>query len=180
VKHPLRWVVVAVAVGVAALAVVLAANVGRDPEAATANPIVGKQAPDYTLTRLDGTKVTSAGLAGKTVIVNFWNSWCIPCNLELPTLKAFADAHRDDPDVVMLGIPRSDTAEAIRVAAKGDGVTWSVANDGGAKQATIDFGTTGQPETYVIGPDGVVAGAYLGQLRKGVLETMVARAQGAG
>jgi cytochrome c biogenesis protein CcmG/thiol:disulfide interchange protein DsbE len=165
---------------VVALAVVLALNVGRDPEDAAANPLVGKRAPELTLTRLDGTKVTSAQLAGKTVIVNFWNSWCIPCRTELPTLLEWNAEHASDADVVMLGIPRSDTVDAIRKAAKDDGVAWAVENDGGAKQATIDFGTTGQPETYVIGPDGFVAGGFIGPLGKPALEQMVARAQGTG
>lgn len=178
--HPLRWVVAGVAVAVAALAVVLAANVGRDPEDISKSPLVGVRAPQLELARLDGTKITSADLAGKTVVVNFWNSWCAPCKTELPVLKEWYEEHRDDPNVVMLGIPRSDTAEAIRTEARAEGIEWTVAHDRGAKQATIDFGTTGQPETYVIGPDGVVAGALRGEATRQMLDAMVARAQGTG
>lgn len=179
-KHPWRWAVLGVSVFVVALAVVLAMNVDRDPQETRGNRLVGKAAPALDLTRLDGTKVTSRDLAGKTVVVNFWNSWCIPCEQELPTLQTWYRQHGHEPDVVMLGIPRSDTASEIRKAAQEDGVEWTVANDAGAKQATVDFGTTGQPETYVIGPDGVVAGAYLGAVQADALDAMVARAQGTG
>jgi cytochrome c biogenesis protein CcmG/thiol:disulfide interchange protein DsbE len=173
--------VVGVSVVVVALAIVLALNVDRDPAADTRNNrLVGKMAPELALTRLDGSKLTSRDLAGKTVLVNFWNSWCIPCRAELGTLRAFYDAHRDDPDVVLVGIPRADTNEAIRRSARDDGVAWTVADDAGARQATIDYGTTGQPETYAIGPDGVVAGAVIQQVDRAALEQLLARARGTG
>ena len=114
-KHPFRWIALAVGVAVAAFAVVLAVNVSTDPRSDfNTSRLLGKPAPPFTLTDLAGKKVTSADLVGKTVIVNFWNSWCAPCREELPALQQWYSAHRNDPDVVLLGIPRDDTSGAIR------------------------------------------------------------------
>ena len=174
-KHPFRWIALAVGVAVAALAVILAVNVSTDPRADfNTSRLLGKPAPAFTLTDLSGKKVTSADLAGKTVIVNFWNSWCFPCKGELPQLQRWYTAHRDDPDVMLVGIPRDDTASEIRRAAREDGVVWTVANDRGAEAATLDYATRGQPETFAISPTGVVIASYIGPIDAKVLNTMAA------
>jgi cytochrome c biogenesis protein CcmG/thiol:disulfide interchange protein DsbE len=163
VKHPFRWIALAVGVGVAALAVILAVNVSTDPRAdLNTSRLLGKPAPAFTFTDMSGKKVTSADLAGKTVILNFWNSWCVPCRQELPELQQWYAAHRNDPDVVLVGVPRDDTGGAIRTAAREGGMGWAVANDGGAQAATLDYATRGQPETYVISPTGIVVGSLIG------------------
>jgi thiol-disulfide isomerase/thioredoxin len=175
VTHPFRWIALAVGVAVAGLAVVLAVNVSTDPRADfNTSRLLGKAAPPFTLTDLSGKRVTSADLAGKTVIVNFWNSWCTPCEQELPALQQWYAAHRDDTDVVLLGIPRDDTSAAIRTAARDHGMAWAVANDRGAEAATLDYGTRGQPETFAISPNGVVIASVIGPVRVRDLDRMVA------
>ena len=174
-KHPFRWIALAVGVAVAALAVILAVNVSTDPRADfNTSRLLGKPAPAFTLTDLSGKKITSADLAGKTVILNFWNSWCKPCGKELPALQQWYAAHRNDADVVMLGIPRDDTAGAIRSAARDNGMAWAVANDRGAEAATLDYATRGQPETFAISPSGVVIASVIGPARVRDLDRMVA------
>jgi thiol-disulfide isomerase/thioredoxin len=175
VKHPFRWIAVAVGVAVAALAVVLAVNVSTDPRAdLNTSRLLGKPAPPFSLTDLAGKKLTLGDFAGKTVILNFWNSWCTPCKQELPALQQWYAQHKDDPDVVLLGIPRDDTAGPIRAAARRDGMAWAVAQDGGSNAATLDYATRGQPETFAISPSGVVIGSYIGPVRTSVLDKMLA------
>jgi thiol-disulfide isomerase/thioredoxin len=175
VKHPFRWIALAVGIAVAAFAVVLAVNVSTDPRADfNTSRLLGKPAPAFTLTDFSGKRITSADLAGKTVILNFWNSWCTPCRDELPALQQWYAAHRDDADVVMLGIPRDDTDGAIRRAARQDGMAWAVANDRGAEAATLDYATRGQPETFAISPDGVVVASVIGPVRVRDLDRMAA------
>jgi cytochrome c biogenesis protein CcmG, thiol:disulfide interchange protein DsbE len=178
VKHPARWVASSVGVGVACIAVVLALNVGKDPRAdAQHSRLVGQKVPTFDLPTATGQRVSNASLAGKTVIVNFWNSWCPPCLQELPALKAYYAQHANEPDLVLLGIARDDTEGAIRQAMKTDGIGWTVAFDPDAK-AALAFATRGQPETYVIGPDGVIAASEYGAVTTGDLDTMVAAARG--
>ena len=174
-KHPFRWIALAVGIAVAAFAVVLAVNVSTDPRADfNTSRLLGKSAPAFTLTDFSGKKIRSADLAGKTVILNFWNSWCQPCGQELPALQQWYAAHRNDADVVLLGIARDDTAGEIRKHARDDGMAWAVANDGGAQAATLDYATRGQPETYAISPNGVVIASVLGPVRVRDLDRMAA------
>ena len=179
-KHPFRWIALGVGVVIVVLAAVLAANVDTDPRAeANTSRLLGHRAPALSLTRFDGTTIKTADLAGKTVIVNFWNSWCIPCRQELPTLQRWYAAHRNDAGLVMLGIPRDDPAGAIRSYAKDHGMAWAVANDDGAKQATLDFATRGQPETFAISPNGVIIGSVIGPISTQQLDKMLQYSRGA-
>jgi Thiol-disulfide isomerase and thioredoxins len=179
VKHPFRWIALGVGVAVALLAVILAVNVGTDPRADfNTSRLLGKPAPNFELTRFDGSKVTLAGLAGKTVIVNFWNSWCLPCRDELPALQAWYAAHQSDDSVVMVGIPRDDFASDIREAARRDHMGWAVANDRGAQAATLAYATRGQPESFVISPSGIVVGSIIGPMRTQDLDRMARVGQG--
>ena len=177
-KHPFRWITLAAGVGVAAFAVVLAVNVDTDPRAdLNTSRLVGKPAPSVSLTRLDGTALSTADFTGKVVLVNFWNSWCKPCDEELPALREWYATHEADPDVFMVGIPRDDTASAIRRAAIDDEMPWAAAEDAGARAATLEFGTRGQPETFVISPSGVVVGSLYGPATVAQLDRMLAAAR---
>lgn len=172
-RHTARWVALSVGIVVAAFSVVLATQVGGDPrEDATKSQLVGRKAPAFSVHTLDGQPVTTASLAGKTVIINFWNTWCIPCIEEIPALKEFYRQHGDDPDFVMVGIVRDDTKDAVRDFVAAKGVGWTVAMDSGS-DAALGFATRGQPETFAISPGGTIAAAQIGPSTVDDLETML-------
>lgn len=181
-RHPARWIALAVGLVVVGLAVVLALNVGTDPEAAQKqSQLLGKDAPTIDLVDFEGNPVTSESLAGKTVIVNFWNEWCIPCIQELPELKAFWKAHANDSDVVMLGVvhnPRR-SKDGLEKFAQRAGMHWTLVSDPD-KRAALDFAIRGQPETFAISPTGQITGYQYGPATEAGLEAMLARAQGIG
>lgn len=176
-KHPLRWIAIGVGACVVVLGVVLATQVGTSPQY-SGGPIVGKAAPALDLPVLDGNgaRVDAASLAGKSVIVNFWNDWCAPCREETPALTEFWSRHADDPDVVMVGVVRDGTAGDARSYAKEHGLDYTIALDPKG-QAALDFGTTGQPETYAISPSGVVTGKQLSVVSVANLEALLASAR---
>jgi cytochrome c biogenesis protein CcmG/thiol:disulfide interchange protein DsbE len=180
VKHPARIAALAVAFVVVVFGVVLALNVGSDPQADTKQShLVGKPAPSFDLPNLTGGRVKLADLAGKSTIVNFWNTWCTPCIAEEPRLKAFYEAHKDDPDFTMIGIVRRDETDDVRAHVKRNGIEWTVALDPGSV-AALDFGTRGQPETYAISPSGIVAAAKYGEMLPGELDRFLAAARAQG
>ncbi len=174
-RHAARWIAITVGVVVIGFGIVLATQVNSSPTY-EGGPVLGQPAPDFDLPTLEGARVDNASLAGKAVIVNFWNSWCIPCRAEHPALAEFFDRHRDDPDFAMVGIVRDDTDEAARAWVEDQGVDWTVALDPGDR-AALDFATTGQPETYAISPDGVVVGKQLSEVSVDNLEELLTRAR---
>ena len=174
-KRRVRWIAAAAGLVIVVLGVVLALNV--EDSGPTTVPSQVNRRPDYTLTTLDGESVTPAELAGKTVIVNFWNTWCIPCLNEAPALHAFYERHKDEPDFEMVGIVRDDTESAVRTLVTDDGIGWTIAMDPESR-ASLEFGVTGQPETFAIGPDGRVVMEQRLEVRLEDLELMLAEARG--
>jgi thiol-disulfide isomerase/thioredoxin len=179
VKHPARWIAGAVGAVVVVLAIVLALNVGTDPEVdSQKNHLLGGPAPQIDLPTLAGARVTPDDVAGKAVIVNFWNTWCIPCQKELPALKTFYAAHANDPDFAMVGIVRDaqESDAGIAQYVKDQGMGWTIALDPGS-QAALDFATRGQPETFAISPSGRIVGFQLAEVTVPNLEKMLAFAR---
>ena len=110
---------------------------------------------DFTLETLDTeTPVSLSDFRGKTVIINFWSTWCQPCIREIPILM---QATREfDDDVVMVGINTLDDKDEARALAAEFGINYMVLNDNDRRDGAvaIEFGVVGVPETYVINPDG--------------------------
>jgi len=161
---PIRWIALAVGVVVVAFVVVFAVQVGRSTHEPSLPRLVLEHAPvpDFTVQDLaDGKVISAKQLQGKTYVVNFFNSWCIPCLQEAPVLKTFYAEHRSEADFAMVGIILDDTVATMRSYVRDASIAWPVAVDPRGA-ASLDFGTTGQPETYVIAPDGVAVCGNLG------------------
>lgn len=137
----------------------------------TGGKVVGKNVPDVTVTTLEGKDISLRSLEGKRVIVNFFNSWCIPCQEEEPALQEFAQNHEGDPDFVFIGIARDDSDSNIRTWAQSREVPFEVTLDSN-EAASISFGTTGQPETYAINKNGQVVASLLSRASVDSLEEM--------
>ena len=181
-KRPARWIALSVAIVVVVLGVVLALNVGADPaQDAKQSPFLGKQVPAFNLPQLTGGAISKQSIAGKSVIINFWNTWCVPCVQELPELRAFYAEHATDPDFVMIGIVRDQqySDDTVRAYVKKNGMDWTVAFDPGS-QAALDFATRGQPETIAVSPQGVVAASKYGPMSNADLEKFLAAARNYG
>jgi cytochrome c biogenesis protein CcmG, thiol:disulfide interchange protein DsbE len=173
-----RWIALGALVVVAAFAVALALTIDSDPAAeATKSRLTGKEAPAFDLESLDGERVSSEQLAGKVVLVNFWNWWCDPCEQEHPELMEFYERHRDDPDFEMVGIVREATEADTRDFVEEEGVPYTIALDPGG-DAALAWGTRGQPETYMITADGVVAASLIGPGTVETFEAMLQNARG--
>jgi cytochrome c biogenesis protein CcmG, thiol:disulfide interchange protein DsbE len=123
-------------------------------------PRANSLAPDFSLQTFDGTSVHLADFRGKTVVVNFWASWCVPCKDEQPTLEA-ASKRYDSSKVTFVGVNMQDTREDALGFLNQYHVTYPVVVDPDGK-VYINYGVVGVPETYVIDPNGRIQRKLVG------------------
>jgi len=133
---------------------------------------VGRVAPDFVLTDLDGNPIRLAELRGRPVVLNFWASWCGPCVEEFPLLREAA-SRTSSEDLVIIGIVYQDRSEAAREFMARNGATWDAAMDPGERVAHA-YGILGPPETFFIGRDGTIVARQLGQFSAGSLDEKLA------
>jgi peroxiredoxin len=96
------------------------------------------------------------------VLLNIWATWCAPCRVEMPSIeRLYRELGPRGLAVVAVSIDDPDTDDAIRDFARELGLTFEILHDApGAIQRA--YQTTGVPETFVIGPDGVIRKKVIG------------------
>ena len=77
---------------------------------------IGKSAPDFELTKLDGTNVKLSDLKGKKVILNFWATWCGPCQQEMPDMEAFYKEHKENVEILAVNYTPSEKVGEEKVS----------------------------------------------------------------
>jgi len=122
--------------------------------------ISGQPAPDFTLRLLDGSTLTLADLRGRVVVLNFWATWCSPCEKEMPALQA-AWAGYQAQGLIVVGVAVQEGEAEVREMAARFGVDFPLGMDPGEHIAAA-YGITGVPETFVIDPEGRVAHVHIG------------------
>ncbi|MGH2492271.1 MAG: TlpA family protein disulfide reductase [Candidatus Limnocylindria bacterium] len=164
-----RWLRLSIVAGIAALVVVLMLSFRFDPRDIRTGT-VNKPAAPFTAERLDGTGTLSlSDYSGKVIVLNFFASWCIPCKEENPALMRVWERYRSS-DVVIIGIVYQDSLDSARKYVRDNGVTWPTVTDDDGRVA-FAYGVFGIPETYFIGPDGIVAGRRIGAISEAALVT---------
>jgi peroxiredoxin len=112
-------------------------------------------APPFELDRLGGGRIRLQDLRGKIVLLDFWATWCPPCELEVPELNAFYAAHRErGVELVAISIDEVEREE-VRRWAEERGVRYPIAH--GHAELAEEYGAFQFPFHVVIARDGRIA-----------------------
>jgi cytochrome c biogenesis protein CcmG, thiol:disulfide interchange protein DsbE len=114
-------------------------------------------APGFTLPRLNGDgELSLASLRGKAVVVNFWASWCKPCEEEAPLLERAWRRYRSQ-GLVVVGVDAQDFGRDARRFARKNGMSYPLVRDGPGETLS-DYGVVGFPETFFVNREGKLVG----------------------
>ncbi len=143
------------------------------------SPLLGQPAP-----ALEGPSVLAGGgdyaladQAGRWTLVNFFATWCVPCRAEHPDLLRFSAAHADAGDARVVSVVFSDQPDDVAAFFAEYGGSWPVLDDE-VGQVALEWGVTGVPESFLVGPDGSVRAKIVGGVEYDELEALLAEAQG--
>jgi cytochrome c biogenesis protein CcmG/thiol:disulfide interchange protein DsbE len=169
-----RWLSLAPLLVLAALAALFGLYALHHDPQVQPRALVGRPTPDLTLPALeDGRPLRLRELTAKgPVVINFFASWCAPCETEAPQLNALAAK-----GVRIVGIAYKDTPEKTQafLARLGDPYVQRLSDRDG--RAGVEFGTTGVPETYLVGRDGVILDKHTGPLEAADVDDLAGRAR---
>lgn len=142
-----------------------------DDDLPRAGVLIDQPAPNWNLTLLDGSTVGAADLQGRAVVLNFWASWCAPCEDEMPQLETLSTALTADgtpATIVGVGVKRDNNDNALAMVDR-LGITYPIGRDTAGDNDTLGpvtqaFGVDTYPATVFIRPDGTVSAIVFGPL----------------
>ncbi|MDP9419745.1 MAG: TlpA family protein disulfide reductase [Actinomycetota bacterium] len=179
---PRRRTALYTTIGVGVVAVLLVAVLATRPPATTrlaGSPLLGRTAPALSGESLlaGGGDFDLAEERGRWVLVNFFATWCVPCQAEHPDLVRFEAAHAEAGDARVVSVVFSDDPDDVARFFSQRGGDWPVLADPVGSTA-LEFGVTGVPESYLIAPDGTLVSKIIGGVDDERLEDLLARAKG--
>jgi cytochrome c biogenesis protein CcmG, thiol:disulfide interchange protein DsbE len=152
------WVQIIIWIALAGLLVLVGLTLGKRQQG-TVQP--GEKIPDFTLPLFSGyeyedkSEVNLSDFQGKVVVLNFWASWCKPCEQEAAELEEAWQYYQPTGQVMFLGADYVDTEPEARAYLKKFNITYPNGPDMGTKISQL-FRIRGVPETYFIDQDGVL------------------------
>jgi peroxiredoxin len=136
-------------------------------------PVTGAPAPDFSLQNLDGQTVTLSALRGQVVLINFWATWCIPCQAEMPAIQHAYDA-RKGHGFTVLAVNLNEPAKDVQDYVKRLGVNFPVLLDAGDAISTM-YRVRGYPTSFFVDRRGTVAIEQVGMMSETQLANNLAQ-----
>ena len=159
----------------AAVALLLVVGCGEEPQPAGGAVEEARDLVEFALPGIDGTPIVLSEHRGRTVIVDFWATWCPPCVYQVPELNALQEAHREADDLTVIGVSVDiDGAEVVGPWVEEHGVAYPIAL--GDEQLANEFGAVGFPTLAVVSHDGSIHSLHVGLIELDELEELVAAA----
>jgi len=138
----------------------------RSPEGAAINshksPYIGFQAPDFSSRTLEGEIFRLSNLKGKTVVLNFWASWCPPCRIEMPALQRLYRDYQDDGLVVLsVNTTNQNNLSDVEEFVRSRNINFPVLLDMDGNISTI-YQNQALPTTFFIDRNGIIRDRVIG------------------
>jgi cytochrome c biogenesis protein CcmG, thiol:disulfide interchange protein DsbE len=158
------WAQILVWIGLLGLLVIVGLQLNKSKQG-TVQP--GDIIPDFTLPLFSGYEyagrsgINLSDLKGRVVVLNFWASWCKPCEQEAAELQEAWELYEPAGQVVFLGVDYVDTEPEARVYLQKYGITFANGPDMGTRISQL-FRIQGVPETYFIDKTGVLRYVQVG------------------
>ena len=132
--------------------------------------IRGKPAPDFELPDLEGAKLRSSDLKDKVLLVNFWATWCAPCEIEIPWFIDFDNNYRSQ-GLEIIGVSLDEEGpEKVKKYITEKKVTYKIVM-GDEKTAEAFGGVIGLPTTFLVDRSGKLYSMHRGLVGKAIVET---------
>jgi len=144
------------------------------------SPLLGKMAPNFSGEELktngSGGTLTLSKYRGDIVVINFWASWCVPCQVESPNISTFAWEQKNN-HVQVIGVVFNDSVSSATAFSKKYGDLFPSIIDTGGLIAN-SYGVTSPPTTFVLNTKGEVVATLIGPVSTQQLNEVVNRVRG--
>ena len=131
------------------------------------SPMVGAPAPEFELQTLTGSRLRLSDMKGKVVLLNFWATWCAPCQQEMPLLQSRAS--RYPTDLVLLGIDFNENPSVVQDFVTNLNITFPILLDPGSKVQDL-YRVRGYPTTLILDGQGIIRVLQIGELSGTMLD----------
>jgi thiol-disulfide isomerase/thioredoxin len=147
----------------------LSANAGGESLQA---PAKSSPAPDFQLEALDGSSFKLANLRGQPVLINFWATWCGPCQQEMPLLQQYYQKYK--ADLVVLAVNNDEPKPDVQAYVTNLNLTFPVLLDPGMKVEDL-YQVRAFPTTFFVDKSGTIRYQHIGILNEGQLVQYLAQ-----
>ncbi len=166
-RRTVLWATLGVA-AVTAVLIAVIASAQPSSQVAARSPLLGSTAPAISGPGLAGGHYSLAEFRNEWVLVNFMATWCQPCQQEMPQLLKFAKQHAKSADATVLTVAYDPTdVSQLKSFLAARGARWPAVDD---PSASVSYGVTGLPSSFLVAPDGVVYAYVPGEVEAAALD----------
>jgi len=171
----IMWITTALAISVIVALELFPQEQSSQQNVLASSPLVGKQAPDFTLPMLDGAEVSLSQFRGQPVLINFWATWCLPCREEMPELVRSYETHKAEGLMILgVNLTYSDSLPDVQAFVNEFDITFPVLLDKDGAVAERLYRIPGVPTSIFINRDGTVERIQVGILTSRQIDQYIA------